>query len=146
MSGASWVLLGAGSYLALVVAFELLVMGFGRRHAARGVAADESWVTITTSVDGEEQDVVVAGVEHEGRLYVAANHWPRAWFHRVLAHPEVRVTVKGEDSACLAAAVTGDEKARIAQVYRLHGVVRLLAGFPPRAFLRLDPRSAEAPA
>ncbi len=127
------------AYLGIVVAVESLVGFMGRRHARRGVQAGETWLTITATVDGEDRSVVVAGVESAGRTYVAANHWPRTWYRRMVENPDVRVTVQGRQAACRAVPVSGDERSRIASEYHLPLIVRILTGFPPRAFLRLDP-------
>ena len=130
-------------YLGVVVAFESLVGYMGRRHARRGVQAGETWLLITATADGEDRRVVVQGVESAGRMYVAANHWPKAWYRRVVENPDVRVTVQGKLTACRAVPVSGDERSRIERDYRLPSIVRILSGFPPRAFLRLDPVAPE---
>ena len=130
-------------YVGLVAVFESLVGYMGRRHVRRGVQAGETWLQITATVDGEDRSVVVAGVESAGRTYVAANHWPRAWYHRVVENPDVRVTVQGRQAAFRAVPVSGDERSRIEREYRLPLIVRILTGFPPRAFLRLDPAPPE---
>lgn len=142
MSPAAVVGVALGGYLAVVLSFEVFVGVVGRQHAERGVQADEMWIQLTSAVDGEEQSVVVAGVESAGSLYVSANHWPRGWYHRLVAHPDVRVTVKGEESARRAVPVIGEEESRVRRDYPLPVVVRILSGFPPRAFLRLDPAAA----
>ena len=134
----------AAGYLGVVVAVESLVGYMGRRHARRGVGAGESWLQITTTVEGEDRSVVVAGVESAGRTYVAANHWPRAWYRRVVENPDVRVTVQGRQAAFRAVPVSGNERSRIEREYRLPLIVRILTGFPPRAFLRLDPAAPES--
>ena len=127
-------------YVALVVAFECFVGFMGRRHAERGVAADDREVVIaTTSADGRTNETVVAGVEIEGHLYVAANHWPRAWYERALANPNVLLTSGAERAARVAVPIAGDELARVASRYQLPFFLRVLTGFPPRRFLRLDP-------
>ncbi len=130
------------AYVALVVAFEAFVGVMGRQHAARGVAADDWALALTTTgPDGERRDAVVAGVEIDGRLYVAANHWPRAWYGRALAHPEVEVTRGGQAALPFRAVpIAGDERDRVAAAYDLPLFIRVLTGFPPRRFLRLDPR------
>jgi hypothetical protein len=38
----------------------------------------------------------VSRLESNGQLYVATNHWTRAWYNRVLEKPEVHVTLDGE--------------------------------------------------
>ena len=131
--------IAAAGYLGIVVAVESLVAYMGRRHARRGVQPGETWLQITATVEGEDRSVVVAGVESAGRTYVAANHWPRAWYHRLVENPDVRVTVQGRQAAFRAVPVSGDERSRIEREYRLPLIVRILTGFPPRAFLRLDP-------
>ncbi len=130
-------------YLGIVVTAESLVGFMGRRHARHGVQPGESWLLITATDEGEDWNVVVAGVESAGRTYVAANHWPRAWYRRVVENPDVRVTVGGKQAAYRAVPLSGDERSRIASEYRLPLIVRILTGFPPRAFLRLDPVAPE---
>jgi hypothetical protein len=120
-------------YVAIVVSFESLI-GFLQPTAG-------STLVITTfDADGTRHDRVVSRLESDGRLYVAANHWPRAWYHRALQNPEVQAAVDGEKRNYRAVPVTGAEHDRVEGEYR-HGVVfRLLTGFPPRYFVRLDPR------
>jgi len=129
-----------GVYFGLVVAFEFFVVIMGNRQAARGVQRGESWLVITTTDADESTDTVVAGVESGGHLYVAANHWPRSWYSRAAKNPDVELTRAGERMPHRAVPVTGEERVRIAQAYDLPWVIRLLTGFPPRSFLRLDPR------
>jgi len=130
-----------GIYVGLVVAFEILVGVMGGRHAERGLEPGEDWLVITTTdADGTRKDTVVAGVESDGKLYVSANHWPRGWYTRAVESPDVEVVRAGEKTARRAVPVTGDERDRIARDYSLPWAIRFLAGFPPRSFLRLDPR------
>jgi len=126
-----------GAYLGIVVAFESLVGIMGGSHANRGIEQDEEWLLITTTAaDGRMNKTVVAGVESEGALYVAANHWPRTWYNQAVEKPGTR---RGEKIARRAVPVTGAELDRIAREYKLPWALRLLTGFPPRSFLRLDP-------
>jgi hypothetical protein len=127
-------------YLGLVVAVECLVVTLGKMQAARGVQPGEDWLVITTTDAEGNKDVVVAGVESGGHLYAAANHWPRSWYKRVIENPDVEITRAGERAPYRAVPVVDDERIRIAGDYSLPWVVRLLTGFPPRSFLRLDPR------
>jgi len=130
-----------GAYLAPVVAFESLVGIMGTRQAARGVQPGEGWIVIATrDASGSTRDTLVAGVESEGQLCVAANHWLHGWYDRAIANPDVEITRGGERRAHRAVQVTGDERARIARDYALRWPVRFLTGFPARSFLRLDPR------
>lgn len=133
--------LALGSYLALVVAFESLVGVMGQRQANRGVQPGEGWLVITTTDgDGSMKNAVVAGVESEGQLYVSANHWPRGWYDRAVANPDVAIALEGETSVRRAVPVSGEERDRIARDSGLPWAIRFLTGFPPRSFLRLDPR------
>jgi hypothetical protein len=120
-------------YVAIVVSFESLI-GFLQPTAG-------STLVITTfDRDGTGHDRVVSRLESDGHLYVAANHWPRAWYHRALQNPEVEVTIDGEKGAYRAVDVTDVEHDRVESKYK-HGLgFRILTGFPPRYFLRLDPR------
>lgn len=120
-------------YVALVAAFESLI----------GVLQPEGGSTLvitTTGEDGARHDRVVSRLEVDGRLYVAANHWPRAWYERALERPEVDVTLEGERSPYRAVPVAGEEHAQVEAEHGLGLGFRFLTGFPPRYFLRLDPR------
>ena len=97
-------------YVGIVVAFESLI----------GViqpAAGEVLVITTHDSDGTAHDRVLAHLQSDGKLYVAANHWPRAWYNRALENPEVEVAIDGEQTEHVA-----------------------VPGFPPRLILRLDSR------
>lgn len=120
-------------YVGIVVSFESMIGVFQP-------AGGSTIVITTTDPDGTAHDRVVTRLESEGRLYVAANHWPRAWYERALENPEVQATVDGQQRDYLAVPVTGAEHDRIGSE-RSHGVwFRILTGFPPRYFIRLDPR------
>jgi hypothetical protein len=48
----------------------------------------ETIVLTTTDADGESHERVLSPIDYDGRLFVAANHWPRAWYHRALENPD----------------------------------------------------------
>jgi len=131
--------IAVGAYVTVVVAFESLVVFMGKRQAEHGIAAGEHWLLITTKDSSGAHDTVVGGVDVDGQLYVAANHWPRGWFDRALANPDVEVTRAGKRASYRAEPVTGVERDRVAARYPLPLPIRLLTGFPPRSFLRLTP-------
>jgi len=136
-----WSLALLVGYVGIVMLAESAVALLGSRHAARGLAPGEEWLVLETrDAGGASRATVVAGVVIDDRLCVAANHWPRAWYARALANPDLAVIRTGSSSPHRAVAVVGDERERVALAYRLPFAVRLLTGFPPRAFLRLDPR------
>ena len=123
-------------YVGIVVLFESLIGYFQ--------PADESTLVITTTdADGTTHDRVLSTIESDGQLYVAANHWPRAWYRAVKANPEVQVTRNGETGDYLAEDVTPAEHDKLNNVVQpLPLLVRFLTGFPPRYFVRLEPRNA----
>ncbi len=94
-------------------------------------------VLTTTAADGTSKDRVLARMESNGQLFVSANHWPRAWYRRALANPNVQVTLDGEKADYFAVPATDEE---IDRIDNIPTVMRVLAGFPPKGFLRLDPR------
>jgi hypothetical protein len=120
-------------YVGIVVAFETLIGYFQP-------TAGSTLVITTFEGDGTPHDRVVSGLESDGQLYVAANHWPRAWYDRALENPEAHVTLDGEKSDYRAVPVTGEEHDRVDSKNSLGVVFRILTGFPPRHFVRLDPR------
>jgi hypothetical protein len=120
-------------YVGIVVAFESLI-GYFQPEAG-------STLVITTfDEDGSPHDRVVSRLQSEGQLYVAANHWPRAWYARAFESPDVLVTLDGDEGEYRAVSVTGAEHDRVDRENSLPLVFRILTGFPPRYFLRLDPR------
>jgi hypothetical protein len=120
-------------YVGIVVAFESLI-GFFQPTAGTTL------VITTFDVDGTPHDRVVSRLESGGQLYVAANHWPRAWYERALENPEVQISRDGQKSDHRAVPVTGEEHDRVDSDNSLGVIFRILTGFPPRYFLRLDPR------
>jgi hypothetical protein len=121
------------AYVGIVVIFESLI-GFFQP------AGESTLVITTTDGDGSASDRVLSRLESGGRLYVAANHWPRAWYDRALRNPEVEIELDDGRTPRRAVPVTGDEHDRVDAENSLPLLFRVLTGFPPRYFLRLDPR------
>ena len=120
-------------YLGIIAAFESLI---GYLQPTPG-----STLVITTfDGDGTPHDRVVSRLESDHQLYVAANHWPRAWYNRALENPNVQVMLDGEKGDYRAVPVTGVEHDRVDSENSLGPGFRILTGFPPRYFVRLDPR------
>ena len=122
-----------GVYVVIVVVFESTI----------GVLQPDlgNTLVITTSdEDGNARDRVITRLKSDGPIYVSAHHWPRAWYRRAVANPEVEVSVDGEKKAYRAAQVTGDEFDRLARKNPQPLVGRILQGFASRRILRLDPR------
>ena len=128
-----WVAILLLIYVGIVVVFESLIGYFQP-------AGDTTLVITTTDSSGQTNDRVLSRLDSGGALYVAANHWPRAWYTDALERPAVEVTMAGNRSSFVAVPVTGAEHERIDTEHPLGPVVRFLTGFPPRYFVRLDPR------
>lgn len=125
-------------YVGVVAGFESLIGYFQPK--------DQSTMVIATHDDnGNAKQRVVARLESDGKLYVAANHWPRRWYNEVLAHPQVDVTWDGKTEAYVAVPVTGAEFDRVNAEHSLPTTIRVLTGFPPRRLVRLDPVVIPAP-
>ena len=133
MKAAKWILIVLVIYVGIVATFESLI-GFFQPAGASTL--------VLTTMDANEvaHDRVVARLETDGKLYVAVNHWPRAWYRRALENPNVKVTLDGKQADYLAVFVTGAEYDRVEREHHAGIVFRLLTGFPPRYFFRLDPR------
>ena len=119
-------------YIGIIATFESLLGYFQ--------PAGQSTLVITTAdEDGTRHDRVLARLQSNGELFVAVNHWPRAWYGRALENPSVQVSVDGVTGSYLAVPVTDEEHDRVNRENSLGIVFRILTGFPPRYFLRLDP-------
>lgn len=132
MKAVKLILLLVMGYVAIVVVFESL-LGFAQ-------PAGQGTIVITTfDEDGTGHDRVVSRYEVDGRLYVAANHWPRSWYRRALDNPRVDVTYDGETVPHVAVELTEEEREIVDSAHPLGLFFRVFTGFPPRRILRLDP-------
>ena len=121
-------------YVGVVIAFESL-LGYFQPES------QSTLVITTTNKDGVTNDRVLARLDSNGQLYVSANHWPRAWYNQVLANPNVQIDFDGEQGAYLAIPVTDDGEHDRVDRENKHGIgFRILTGFAPRYFIRLEPR------
>ena len=120
-------------YVGIVATFESL---FGYFQPAGA----QTMVITTYDSDGQGADRVVARLESDGALYVAANHWPRAWFNDALENEEVDITFDGETQPYRAVLLEGVDHDAVNAQHALPLAFRILTGFPPRYLMRLDPR------
>ena len=123
------------AYVAIVAIFESL-LGYFQPEAGNTL------VITTFDAAGTGQDRVLSALDSGEQLYVAVNHWPRAWYRRARANPAVRIARDGETRDYLAVPVTGEEYLRVQAEHPLPTVARFLMGFAPRLILRLDPSPA----
>lgn len=122
-------------YAGIVITFESLLGYFQ--------PANESTLVMTiTDEDGTPNDRVLARIQSGDKLYVSANHWPRAWYNQALENPKVLVTLDGAKRNYLAVPVPAaqEEHDRVNREHPHSYMFRVLTGFPPRYFIRLDPR------
>jgi len=120
-------------YAGIVTSFETMI---GTLQPAAG----KTLVITTFGTDRSPHDRVLARLDTDGHVYVSANHWPRAWYRTALANPDVQATMDGAKKDYRAVPVSGAEAARVESEHPHSLVFRILTGFPPRYFLRLDPR------
>lgn len=121
-----------GIYVLIVVVFESL-LGYYQPQ-------NDGTIIITTNNNGEPHSRVVSRIEHDDKLYVAANHWPRAWYYQVLENPELTIEMDGVTSDYRAIDVGSAEHDTVNNARPLPLFFRFLTGFPPRYFVRMDPR------
>lgn len=125
-------------YVAFVVAFETLYLGWYQPKLAR--TGIPMLVITTTDDSGVSSPRRVARFETDGKLYVSAHHWTRAWHSRAIANPNVRIEIDGVEASYVAVPVEGGEFERVAAEYPIPLPVRFVMGFPPpREIIRLDP-------
>jgi hypothetical protein len=121
------------AYASMVILFESM-LGYYQPHS-------DGTITITTTdAAGVQADRVLSRIIVGDRIYVAANHWPRAWYRQTLDNPDVTVSIDGKRSDFKAVAVGDEEQATVNNSSPLPLSFRFLTGFPPRYFIRLDPR------
>jgi hypothetical protein len=122
----------------LLVSYALLVVLF---ESSLGYFQPESTSTLqiaTEGADGTVNQRILARIESAGQLYVAANHWPRAWYREALANPAVKIILESGQGSYIAVPVVGAEHDSVNADNSLGLMFRVLTGFPPRYFLRLD--------
>ncbi len=122
-------------YAGLVAALELAVWHF---------QPDMPGAVIITTTDeqGAATSRTLAGFNYNDRLYVSSNHWLRGWYYAAVKNPHVDVAIEGPPGAYIATRVEGAEAAALSDAYSMGFVLRLMCGFAPSRFLRLDPQPA----
>lgn len=133
MKALKWLGIALVAYVGIVVLFESLIGYFQ--------PANEATLSLTVyEEDGAPHHRVLSRIEREDDIYVAVNHWPRAWFHALQENPNVQVAFGDRDFA--GTAVVVDDPTEITRIKGGRSVplfFRFLTGFPPRYYVRLDP-------
>lgn len=117
-------------YIAMVTYFEARL---GYLQPAGG-----SSIVIATFNDDERHERVVRLTKIDGENYIAAQHWPRAWYYQALDHPDIEVKMSSEFQPYTAVPLSGSELEHVKDVYQMSLGFRFRTGFPPRKFMRLD--------
>ena len=120
------------AYVGIVILFESSLGYFQPRN-------ENTLLLSMQDTFGQTHDRMLSPFELNDELYVAVNHWPRQWYKRLKANPSVTLVYQGESKQVLAVPVTETaELSQITEAYQLGFLFRLLTGFPPRAFVRLE--------
>jgi len=135
-----WSIIAAGG---LFLAYVASIVWFEAQLGMNQPQGSTSIVIATFNDDRTRHERVVRLEQIDGQNYIAANHWPRAWYNQALQNPNVEVKMPGSDvfEPYLAIPLEGAEEERIGEIYSFGFEFRFRTGFPPRYFLRLDPRS-----
>ncbi len=120
-------------YIGIIVAFESAIGYYQPSNQG-------TLVISTTDEDGATNDRVLARIESSDQLYVAANHWPRAWYNNALENRNVQVDLGEGKKDYLVVPIEDDEQGRVDSENSLPLVFKILTGFPPRYIIRLDTR------
>ena len=123
---------GLLAYVGFVVVFETW-LGLTQPET------EDNIVITTTDASGVSTDRVLGRDFAGGKHYASANHWPRAWYNNALENPRVQVTMDGTTADYIAVPVDDEEHERAAAEIGNGILFKLLVGFAPQRFLRLDP-------
>ena len=120
-------------YIGLVVLFESLIGYFQPQNAAT--------LSLTVYEQNAQPHVrVLSRIEHNDQIYVAVNHWPRSWFHTLQENPSVHVAYGDREFAATARVVEDSAEVSMIEADRpLPWWFKMLTGYPPRYFVRMDP-------
>jgi hypothetical protein len=126
----------------LILAYIASIVWFEARLGYNQPQGSTSLVIATFNDNNDRHERVLSLEQIDGSNYIAANHWPRAWYRQALENPEVEIKMPGEESFVPYTAVplTGAEEDRVAEEYSVGFEFRFRTGFPPRYFIRLDAR------
>ena len=119
-------------YVALIAAFEAFI-SYSQPDMSGTLQLT------TADGDGNPYDRKLGHFELDGVTYLVVNHWPRRWYWNAIENPRIEVTLGGERRAFTAVPVGEAEHRRLLEAFPIPWWGKILTGFPPRRFLRLDP-------
>ncbi len=143
MDGRKIVKWGGIGIVVLLLIYVGSIIWFETQLGVNQPQGSTSLVLATFSPDNERHERVLRLEQIDGNNYIAVNHWPRRWYGNALNNPNVEVKMPGEDTfgPYVAVPLEGAELERISEEYNFGFEFRFRTGFPPRRFLRLEPRS-----
>lgn len=123
----------------LLIAYIGSVIWFEARLGYNQPENNSTIVIATFDSDGTRNERVVRLTVLNGKNYIAANHWPRAWYSQAMSNPQMEVKMDAEFEPYVAVPLNGEELAFVKEGYQVSFNFRFRTGFPPRRFLRIDP-------
>ncbi len=131
------------SIMGLFVVYVLSIVWYEANLGYNQPQGSTSLVIASFNDNNERHERVLRLQQIDGKNYIAANHWPRAWYKQALNNPDVEVKMPGTNTfePFLAVPLQGEEEERVGEVYNFGFEFRFRTGFPPRYFLRLDSKS-----
>lgn len=121
-----------------VVGYVAMVAYFETRLGYLQPTGSSSIIIATFNNEDERHERVVRLTKIDGEHYIAAQHWPRAWYYQALNRPDIEVKMTSEFKPYTAVPLSGSELEYVKNVYRMSLGFRFRTGFPPRKFMRLD--------
>lgn len=118
-------------YMGLVVVFESFL---GLIQPRSG----DTMVITSFKIDGKAINRVVSRLEEGNDVFVAVNHWPRAWARRISENPNVQITYNETTLSYNAVILEGGEHDKAVLDFPVPLAFRILTGFPPRYFFRFE--------
>ena len=129
---------GLATISSILVGYIAMVTYFEARLGYLQPAGGSSIVIATFNNDDERHERVVRLTKIDGENYIAAQHWPRAWYYQALDHPDIEVKMSSEFQPYTAVPLSGSELEHVKDVYQMSLGFRFRTGFPPRKFMRLN--------
>ena len=118
-------------YVGLVIIFETF-LGIAQPRGG------DTMVITSFEDDGDAFNRVVSRLERGSQVFVAVNHWPRAWARRIRRNPNVQITYDGDTIDYSAVLLEGSDHDDVSSDFPVPIAFRFLTGFPSRYFFRFD--------
>lgn len=128
--------------LGIAIAYVVVVAGFETWLGYSQPSGKSTLVITTEDSSGTQGDRVLSRLDSQDKIYVSANHWPRRWYRQAMRRPNVEIDTGDGKRPYVAVPVIGDEHDRLLSEHPHTLGFRLLTGFPPRFFVRLEPLPA----